>query len=195
MGRKRGKYQKKHGLHEKAKDIFAIFGILFVGFALAKMIVDNAIILNNIRQNTLESYTGSYSCELKRTYGRHRHHYYLISLENGDTLSIPKSSCENQQLLEKQRPLTFRYTVDVRSKWFADVHAALSITTPDEKISLVDLNESQQSREHSVWIISIILFVWIGLFGGLLFAFNYVMHRDRWLRKHKKISKDKFTSL
>jgi hypothetical protein len=195
MGRERGKYQKKHGLYEKANDIFAIFGILFVGFALAKMIVDNAIILNNIRQNTLESYTGSYSCELKRTYGRHRHHYYLISLENGDTLSIPRSSCENQQLLEEQQPLTFRYTVDVRSKWFSDVHAALSITTPDEKISLVDLNESQHSREHSVWIISIILFVWIGLFGGLLFAFNYVMHRDRWLRKRKKILKDKFTSL
>ena len=195
MGRKRGNYQKKQVRYKKAKDIFAIFSILFVCFALAKMIVDNAIILNNIRQNTLETYTGAYSCELKRTYGRHRHHYYLISLENGDTLSIPRSSCENQQLLEEQQPLTFRYTVDVRSKWFLDVYAALSITTPDEEISLVDLNESQHSREASVWIISIILFVWIGLFGGLFFAYNYVVHWDCWLRKRKKISKDKFASL
>ena len=82
--------------------------------------------------------------------------------------------------------LTFQYTLDVRSKWFSDVYTVLSITTPDAEISLVDLNEIQRAREQSVWILSIILFVWIGLFGGLYFAYNYVMHRDCWPQKHKK---------
>ena len=93
MGKIRGEYQKRRERYEKVKDIFAIIVILFVAFTLTKMIVDNVIILNNIRQNSLETYTGAYSCELKRTYGRRRHHYYFISLQNGDTLSIPRSSC------------------------------------------------------------------------------------------------------
>ena len=93
VGKIRGEYQKRRERYEKVKDIFAIIVILFVAFTLTKMIVDNVIILNNIRQNSLETYTGAYSCELKRTYGRRRHHYYFISLQNGDTLSIPRSSC------------------------------------------------------------------------------------------------------
>ena len=81
MGRKRGKYQKNHGQYEKLKNFFALFAIVFVGFLLIKIIIDKVEIIHNIRQDTLETYTGSYSCELKRTYGRHRHHYYLISLD------------------------------------------------------------------------------------------------------------------
>jgi hypothetical protein len=188
MGRKRRAYQKRKEQKEMLKDIFGVVVIFVVGFILVWSIVNNAVAVRNIRQNTLEEYTGSYSLELERSYGKHPNYYYRITLDNGDILSIRKSLCENPQILEKRQIMTFRYAENVRSGLFSPCYTALSIETADSNAILIDLETSHRISVRSIWAVSVLLVIWVFLFGGLFLIAFYADIRDKWRRTRKKIS-------
>lgn len=186
MARKRGRYQRRKELLERISDIFAALGIVCVSLVFVWVIVNNVIAVQNIRNLNLEVYTGSYSCELKRTYGKHRNYYYLIELDNGDTLSVSKSKCDNQQTLEECQILTFQYADDVYSRLFSSSYSALSIQSEDCKITILDLDASRRACVRSIWVLSILLFVWVSLFGSLCLAYYFAVIQDKHRKNRRK---------
>ena len=186
MARKRGEYQKRKERQDRFKTGLAILSILLITFALVWLIANEGIAIRHIRQNALEKYTGSYSYELKRTYGKHTHYYYLFNLDNGDVLSIPKSKIENEEILEERYPLTFQYTKGFRKNMFSPVYVALSIETADGQLTIVTLESSYNGCVRSIWIMAIFLFVWLLLFGGLFIMYFYVVHKDKRILKRAK---------
>ena len=179
MARKRGEYQKRKERQERFKDVYGILCIVLLIFVLGWLIINNAIVVHQIRNYNLKEYTGSYSYEQRRTYGKHHRHYYLIRLDNGDVLTVSKEMCDNQQILEESQSLTFQYTDKARTKLFFSAYSALSITSTDGEVSIVDLDTSHQGCVRSIWIFSILLFIFVLLFGGLWITYLYVV------KKHK----------
>ncbi len=186
MARKRGEYQKRQERQDRIKNVLAIVFILFVGFIFAWMIANDSNAIRHIRQNSLDEYTGSYSYELKRTYGKHTQYYYLFTLDNGDVISIPKSKFENEKILEDLQPLTFQYTKDFRRTLFSPVYVALSIETAESQLTLVSLESSYSGCVHSIWMGAIILFIWLFLFGGLFVLYWFSVCSDKRARKRSK---------
>lgn len=167
MARKRGEYQKRKKHQELVKDVFSILTVVFVALVLILLIINDSIAIKQIQRGTLKEYTGAYSSELKRTYGKNRHWYYHITLDNGDSLYLPKSQCENPKLIEEQQAITFHYSKNVRGRLFCSAYRVLSAETVDEDVALLDLNTTTSACVRRIWLMSILLAIWCIIFGGL----------------------------
>lgn len=183
MSRKRREERKRKERKEKIQDIFGIVGVLFLFFIFVWFIVNDAIAIKQIRQNSLVKYTGSYSYEIKRTLGKSHHYYYLFHLDNGDDLLLAKARLEDDQILKDNPILTFHYTKASRARLFSAVYPALSIETSDGNVTLIHLEGSYSANVRSVWIFSILLSVMFLLFGGLFFAYFYTVLREKQMEK------------
>ena len=186
MARKRGEYQKRKERQDRLNSVLGIFFILLITFYFLWLIVNNGVAIRHIRQNSLDKYTGSYSYELKRTYGKHTSYYYLFTLDNGDVLSIPKSKFENEKILAERQPLTFQYTKDFRRTMFSPAYVALLIETADGQLTIVSLDSSYSGCVRSIWMGATILLVWLLLFGGLFFMYFSVVYKDKRIPKRAK---------
>ena len=184
MSKKKGAYQKQKKRQDQYKDILFIIGILLIALILAGYIISNAVTVRQIRENSLEEYIGSYSLELKRTYGKNVHYYYLITLDNGDVLSISKSALENGHILEEKRQLTFRYSKNVRRGLFSNDYTVLSMDTVDGDVTLVGLETTHKNAVRNIWFFSIFLAVWLLVFGGLLLMYYLAAKEDKRQSKH-----------
>lgn len=185
MSRRRKEDRKRKERKEKLQDIFGIFAFLLFCFMLVWYIVNDSLAIKQIRQNTLDEYSGSYSYEITRTYGKYTHYYYLFSLNNGDQLLLPKSRLENDQILKENPILTFQYTKASRERLFSDVYPALPIETSDGNVTLIHLEDSHNVCVRRVWMCSILFSVMFLLFGGLLFAYYYTVIREKQMVKRK----------
>ncbi len=186
MSRKRKEFQRRQERKEKIQEFFGIVGILFLFFMFVWFIVNDVITMQQIRQNSLEEYTGSYSYEIRRTYGKNHHYYYLFSLDNGDDLLLAKGRLDNDQILNENPILTFQYTKASRERLFSDVYPTLSIETSDGNVTLIHLEDSHSFCVRRVWICSIILSVMLLLFVGLLFVYYFSVIRVKRGVKCKK---------
>lgn len=188
MAGKKGQYQKKKVRQEQVRNVFSTITLLFLGFILVWSIVNNSIAIRQIRRNTLKEYTGTYSYELKRTYGKHRHYYYLITLDNGDVVSVPKSRLENTQIFDENPSLTFQYSDQVRRVLFSSAYSVLSMESVDSHMTLVDIETTLRGCVSSIWIYAILLFFWASLPIGwlILYYFAEIYRKRANKRKLKK---------
>lgn len=187
MSRKTGAYQKRKVRRDRFQDILFFITILLIAFILVGYIVSNVVTVRRIRQNSLEEYIGSYTVEMKRTYGKNSHYYYRITLDNGDVLAVSTSALENGHILEEKQVLAFRYAKEVRRALFSADYTVLSMHTADGEVTLVNVETTHQNAVRAIWVFSILLAVWLLLFGGLFFLYYLALHDDK--RHTKRIMK------
>lgn len=179
VARKRGEYQRQKEREDKINTFLGIFGLLFLILALTYGIVSNSIKLHRINHNTLQEYTGSYSYQIRKSYGKHQKTFYVFTLENGDVVTIRQSFCENQEVIASGRDLTIEYVPVL----FYDGYTAVSIATSDGETDILGIEKTYRQCISGIWVFSILLFLFLGLSGFLLVIAYYT---GDWKRKIKK---------
>ena len=122
--------------------------MIMIPIILVYGIVESSYTIRQINDNTLTEFTGSYSYQIKRTrFSKHRKTYYVFTLDNGDVVSIRRKYLQNTDLLDTYHELTIKYYRIMAIDGFSDSFSAVSITTPDGTVEILNIDKKTISLQ------------------------------------------------
>lgn len=158
--------------------VLAILGCWAEAFGNARVL--------SLGEEGIQTYTGAYEMEVRRSTGQHSSTHYWFTLRNGDVLSIPASYLEDGQGLEHwEGDLTFRYPDDLRFR--RKGHEVLSITGEDGSVFAEEARiRGRLRRGIGVYaLVSLCCMIIPVIWGGVYLPAGI---RD-WKRKHQRVMK------
>ncbi len=192
MARKRGQYQRRKERENKITGVVCFFVlVIFIPLMLTYGIIDNGSRVYQINNDSLHEYTGKYTYRLHKGYNRRSRSKYIFTLDNGDTVVIPKRYCKNDEILGECQELTIYYDTNPIN---ANGHSAVSITTTDGQVEILDRDLSYGLRVANVWICSVSLVISVALAIFIVILFYHidwkrrlhVWHKERKRKKSKQ---------
>lgn len=188
MARKRGEYQRRKERENKCATIFAVFMWVLLAFTLTWLIVECAVTINQINENSLNEYTGPYTYEVRRG-SRNGSGYYLFTLDNGDILTIEKYSCENPEILDECETLAFKYSDIPELNLFRKSYTAVAIETIGGEKEVRNIEKSYRECVAVVCLCSLLLVFWFFLLGFFVrlayFTGDWKKRYLQWQQKRK----------
>lgn len=194
MARKRGEYQKRKERHDKVKSIIVILFFFASTVLFLYGLVQAGVNVYDIDHNTLNTYTGKYTYQLKVGYGRHRNSTYIFALDNGNVVLVSKRKMDHEELLDENNALTFQYST-MYSNLLYGRYSAVSITSADGDVEFVSAVRSRKESVMTVWLLSIfsVFTLAFGIFFVVVTAYVYHWKKryQNWRKRMQKKSQAK----
>ena len=163
MSQQYREYKRRKKRHERVKNIAACLMVAVISLLLCYVILERAVALHQINQDSLQKYTGSYSYKVIRQ-SRASKAVYIFTLENGVELEVRKAACENESLIGQCEELTFQYS-SIQCNPLMGSYTAQSITTPDGATIIRNIDSSLRGNVGVIWIYSILLSILLLILG------------------------------
>ena len=184
MARKRGEYQRRKELQNKITNLVVVLGFLVFTLFFLYDLIQCSMDVYDIDHDSLNTYVGSFQYTTRKTT---RHTIHVFTLENGDELCVSGRFIENEEMLTESKELRFQY-----SAWYSNLlygsYSALSITTTDEEITIVDIDRSRRDSVAGIWIFSIMAVLSSSMLVGLFVMSDYTCN---WKRRCQTAQKRK----
>lgn len=174
--KKRGAYQKAKERSNKLRDLLAGFLAVLVTLIFIWGITEAAITVYNIDHNTYRSYSGEHTYKLVTKYGKYRSTTYRFTLDNGDKLVADYTRVADKEKLENLDILCFHYSTFPRL--LSGHYRVIAISSADGSTDFVNLQETRAICVDQIWGLSIILAVWLMLWGAVI-VIAFLLRRKR----------------